>query len=283
MKSTILNTPKLQEYKKQKRRAFGRKAFLWCFLFVVLIVGLTFASRIEKINIDSDNIHVAGNQIIDSKAITAITHNTLTGTYFWLFPKTDYFIYPERAIKKNLQNMFKRITDVNLSVDNMKILTVTVSEKKGEYIWCGDVPVVTSLEQKCYFADDTGYLFDTAPFFSDGVYFKLYGKVGVSNENPIGKYFLPTYFTKLVTFKETLEKMHLKIYSFWVEPSGDMDIFLSSGAKILFKSDADYSTLAEHVQSALATEPLHTQFLKKYDSLLYIDLRFGNKVYYKFQ
>ena len=46
--------------------------------------------------------------------------------------------------------------------------------------------------------------------------------------------------------------------------------------------DSDFEKLAENLQAALMTEPLQSDFKNKFSSLLYIDLRFGNKVYYKF-
>jgi len=40
--------------------------------------------------------------------------------------------------------------------------------------------------------------------------------------------------------------------------------------------------IKENLDTALNTEPLKSDFKKKYSSLEYIDLRFGNKVYSKF-
>ena len=69
-----------------------------------------------------------------------------------------------------------------------------------------------------------------------------------------------------------------------------MEIFLSKGTsstsaigpKIIFKKDADLQNIAENLQAALNIEPLKSKFKNKYSLLLYIDLRFGNKVYDKF-
>jgi hypothetical protein len=55
------------------------------------------------------------------------------------------------------------------------------------------------------------------------------------------------------------------------------------GPEIIFKIDSDFQKIAENLQAAITTEPLQTDFKNKYSSLLYIDLRFGNKVYYKFR
>ena len=58
---------------------------------------------------------------------------------------------------------------------------------------------------------------------------------------------------------------------------------LSMGPEIILKSNANFQKVAENLQAALATEPLQSDFKNKYSSLLYINLQFGNKVYYKFR
>ena len=83
--------------------------------------------------------------------------------------------------------------------------------------------------------------------------------------------------------KEVLEKMNLKLSSFEAKKGDDVEIPLSSGGVIMFKSDADLDKLAENLQAALETEPFKTEFKTKYSSLFYIDLRVDNKVYYKFK
>ena len=83
--------------------------------------------------------------------------------------------------------------------------------------------------------------------------------------------------------------MGLKPVALYKQDNGDIRVFLSKGKtlsmgpEIIFKSDTDLETVAENLQAALNTEPLQSDFKNKYSSLLYIDLRFGNKVYFKFQ
>ena len=52
--------------------------------------------------------------------------------------------------------------------------------------------------------------------------------------------------------------------------------------EILFKIDTDLGNIAENLKAALDAEPLKSKIKNFYSTLLYIDLRFDNKVYYKF-
>lgn len=277
-KNSVLNSPKFQEYKKQKRQVLRKKILIWFFVVVVFIVGLVFASRIKKINIDISQIIISGNKIVELNDIHKVVETELSGRYFFLFQKSNSFIYPEKKIRNELLTKFKRLSTVSIYTTDTRIIHIDVTERGGEYLWCGmTYPNIEN--QKCFFLDNQGYIFDEAPSFSDGVYFKFYGG---ENNTGLGNYFLKDIFPNVIFFKDMIEKMDLKIISFSQSVDGDMNIYLTSGAKIIFKKDADFEKLAENLQALLSTEPFHTDFIKKYDSLLYIDLRFGNKVYYKF-
>ena len=159
------------------------------------------------------------------------------------------------------------------------------------YTYCGETlpPIDTPIEDsnKCYFIDEAGYIFDDAPYFSGAVYLKFYGATG--RENPLGAHFFEPNFRKLVLLKDALERIDLKPVIFDVKDNGDISVFLTSlsssvrGPEVILKSDADMDKVVENLQSVLDTEPLKSDFRNKYSSLIYIDLRFGNKVYYKFK
>lgn len=277
-KNSVLNSPKFQEYKKQKRQVLRKKILIWFFIGIIFITGLVFVSRIKKINIDMSQITISGNKIVETNDIQKIVETELSGRYFFLFQKSNSFIYPEKKIKNELLTKFKRLSTVSIYTTDTRVIHIDVTERGGEYLWCG-IEYPNLENQKCFFLDNQGYIFDEAPSFSDGVYFKFYG--GESTIG-LGNYFLKDVFPDIVSFKDMVEKMDLKIISFYQSPDGDMNMYLTSGAKIFFKKDSDFEKLAENLQALLATEPFHTDFIKKYNTLLYIDLRFGNKVYYKF-
>jgi hypothetical protein len=134
--------------------------------------------------------------------------------------------------------------------------------------------------------DQKGYIFDEAPYFSGNVYFKFYGPNGGDPANPVGTYFLKDKFDEIAEFKDTLKEFGMNPADFWLDENGDANISLSSGPgtgpKIIFKIDSDYEKIAESLQAAITTEPLQTELTNKFSSLLYIDLRFGNNIYYKF-
>ncbi len=226
-------------------------------------------------------LEITGNRVVETEVIKEIIEKEITGYYFGLFPKTNFLFYSKGRIENKLYQEFKILKDISMSIQNTKTLLVSVSERIPKYTWCGqDLPVedLETGQSKCYFMDENGYIFSLAPYFSGDVYFKFYGAV-FQNPNDI--------FTKLVLLKENLEKMELRPVSLVAQDDGKIEIYLSSksslGPKIILKNDFDAGKIVENLQTALDTEPLKTDLKKKYSSFLYIDLTFGNKVYYKFK
>ncbi|OGI95218.1 hypothetical protein A2917_01025 [Candidatus Nomurabacteria bacterium RIFCSPLOWO2_01_FULL_42_17] len=282
-KRNILNSPRLLELKKKRRRVLLNKILLCVFAFGLIFAASVFASRVSALNITE--IEIKGNKVLDSKAIKAVVQETTGGSYLWFFPKTNILYYPKNGIRKELQSKFKGLGDITFSVKERKILEVSVTEREAEYIWCGENISETPIKPEndvCFFVDRDGYVFDPAPYFSNNVYFKLFGPL-------VGDYFSPEIFDKIVAFKDFLSGVGIKPSALYIKDDGNIEIYLASSIelpnspKIIFKKDFDFEKLAENLQAALNAEPLKSNMKNKYSSLLYIDLRYGNKVIYKFR
>jgi len=291
----VLNSPRLLKFKKEKQKTF-RKKLLWAVFFLVLFfLSLIFLSRWKEMNIE--NVQVSGNKVLETKIIEQKVREKISGNYFWVFPKTNFIIYPQKEIATDLKNNLKRIKDVFVNDRNIKNLEINITEYNAEYLWCGISPVEKKevaeedfLEKnKCYFMNEDGYIFDEAPYFSGEVYFKFYGNNALNLENPLGTYFFEKDFNRFIYLKKSIEELGIKITSLFVMDNGDVKILLSpkiinqKNPEIIMKLDSDFTKAIENLQSILNTEPLQTDFKNKYSSLLYIDLRFGNKVFYKFK
>ena len=275
----VLNSPRFIELKKKQHKAIRRKILFITIFFIFVLVGLSFLSKWQALNIS--DIKITGNKVIETKTIEDIVQGKISGNYLYFLPKTNFLFYPKKEIVEELTAKFKRIKDISINVSNLKTLNISLTERTALYTYCGVAPAeLDEKDQKCYFMDEDGFIFDEAPYFSGEVYTKFYGNTG--------PYFFKPNFTKLVSLKDSFKSIGVKPVVFFVEDNGDIEVFLSStttqlGPFIIFKADADFTKIAENLQTVITTEPLQTEFKNKYSSLLYIDLRFGNKVYYKFR
>ncbi|MEX2029314.1 MAG: hypothetical protein WD963_02425 [Candidatus Paceibacterota bacterium] len=230
-----------------------------------------------------DEIKVTGNKVIETQMIAEVVEKTIEAKHWWLFPKTNIILYPKKEIKNKLNDQFTRIGNIDFSVQseaNKKVLEILITEREALYMWCGET-LPEPVDVKCYFIDKEGYIFAESPYFSGEVYFKFYG-------SPIEGSKLFPDFQKLIFFKTALESIALKPVALHAQENGDIEVFLSAGnilpgPKVIFKKSSDFQKVVENLKAALDTEPLLSDFKNKYSTLEYIDLRFGNKVYYRFR
>ncbi|KKR79458.1 MAG: hypothetical protein UU24_C0008G0021 [Candidatus Nomurabacteria bacterium GW2011_GWA2_40_9] len=278
------SSPRLLELKRKRQKILRNKILIFFFLSVILFFGLSFTTRFEKININ--NIEVVGNKVLDTELIKDLITKEMEGHYYFIVPKTSVLFYPKNQIERVLSKKFKRIKEISVEVKNEQILEVYLSERKATYTWCGEnIPTdeESITKEDCYFMSSDGYIFDKAPYFSGAVYFKFYGA------GRVGSLFSSENFNDLISFKDSVISMGLQPNTFNVKKDGDIELYLASNSsilnspKILFKKDGDLIKITENLQAAVITDPLKTNLKDKYDTLLYIDLRFGNKIYYKFR
>jgi len=282
-RNDLLSSPHLQESKLKRRKALIRKTSIILGLVVALLVSLGLVSRIEKINISS--IKVEGNKVADAKTLEDFASQVVSGNYLWIFPKTNLFFYPKGQIQKRLQEEFKILSDIAISIEKDRSLLISVDERAPEYTWCGNT-IEQFEEAKCYFMDNGGYVFSPAPYFSGDVYFRFFG--ALDGEVVEGSRYMPDKFTTIASFIKSLKDIGLKPSALLYE--GDKLDFYLSGAqtppnspKIILDKEFNLEQTVINLNSILSTEPFQSDFKKKYGTLEYIDLSFGNKVYYRFK
>jgi len=273
----------VEELKKKRRKIFKIKVIVFSVLFLLLLVGLYFLSKWNEINISK--IEISGNKVLETQALENLVHEEISGKYLWLFPKTNFVLLPRSKIKKELTSTFRRIETISFDLSDTKTLKIEISERKPVYTWCGEnIPdsTVRLEDHKCDFMDDKGYVFDQAPYFSGNAYFKFYGSLEEY-------YYGGENFNNYILFISNLKHIGINPVSMLLKPENEVEMYLSSNIpapdapKIIFNSQNDYLKLYQNLEAAIKTDPLKTEFKEKYNSLLYLDLRFNNKVYYKFK
>lgn len=285
---SILTSPRLEERRRRRRRSLRIRMFITLGILFAIVASFVYVSRLPRLNIRT--VDILGNKILDSDELASRVEADIAGRYLWLFPRSNFLIYPRERVKRDLLGEYKRIAAIDVSLKNTDTLDVTVSERQAAYAWCGTS--VAAADSTCYFMDDAGYIFDQSPYFSGDVFFRLYGAPTPGPDSapgsPLGSTYLPGQLGAILSFRDLLVGLGLRISGFESGTGGDMAFYLDSGAaiadspRILWKSDADQTRIAENLKTALDTDPLATEFKKKYADLAYIDLRFGDKVYYKF-
>ena len=286
LKKHIEESPKIRALREKRKSARKRLLILVSILLVVIVGGLVYAARYPKLQLTV--VNVSGNQVIDTDDITTAVDTYLAGHYAYVIPHRNAFLYPKKKIEAALLAKFPRFQSVAVYRTNFTTLLVTVSELRGHALWCGDDVAAVTKDVPCYFTDDTGKIVSAAPDYSGNVYPRFYGgSIDPTDTNPLGKTFIdePT-FQKLLDFQSKIEGLgfHVKGLLIGTDDEGTFVLDLGTGktAIVRFLKDDDYDTLTANLTAALKEPTLIASLKTDESNLQYFDLRFTNKVYYKF-
>lgn len=266
-----------EEYAKKRRKKFLLKYGLILFIFVCLFFGLVFLSRMDRFRVS--NIKLSGGSLVTESDVSEATKGFLLGNYLWFFPKNNDLLYPKDDLQIFLKDKFKRIDNISVSLNDFKTLNIVITERSLNSLWCDNLPD-SGLQENCYFMDGNGLIFTEAPQFSGDAYFKYYGLVPTSTL-PIGsQYIVPTsLFKDFTEFIRRVDKLSLHPISLIAKDDGQFILNLSDGGSIYIGMKEPLSKTADNLEALLGTISATTTYSSlKID---YIDLRFGNKLYYK--
>ncbi len=286
LKKHIEESPKIRALKERRKKARKRLGILLVILFFALVGGFVYAARYPKLQLEQ--ISVTGNQVIDTDDITAVVDTYLTGHYAYVIPHRNAFMYPKQKIITALLAKFPRLETVSVYRANLTTLLVTVTEIRGSALWCGEDTTAIAQDVPCYFTDGQGKIVSAAPDYSGDVYPRFYGgSIDPANTNPLGETFIDgASFQKLLDFQSQIVALGFHARGITIGADDEDDIVLDLGAgkmaPVRFLKDADYDTLAANLAAALKDSELAASLKTDRGNLQYFDLRFGNKVYYKF-
>lgn len=283
----IGTSPRIIEIKRKRRQKRIKALIIYFLIFVAIVAGLSFLSKEKHIVVD--NVVVTGTHIIDQEEVIREIRKNLSGKYLFLFSKSNSFIFPEKAIYNNLLLKFPRIEKLSLKRDSLKTIQADIIERTGSFLYCGDkVPEdKKEIGENCYFINNDGYIFDEAPYFSGDVYFKYYIPLSKEMENPLGNNITDEeHFYRITRFIDGINSLGLKPVYIVIEKDGTDYLYLESNGTnpvIQFKDNDNLTIILDNLLVAMQKKEFADEIKSKYNTLQYIDLRFKNKVLYKFE
>ncbi len=289
MQENILETPKLRAMRKQKNKVLVNKILFFSLFVFILFIASIFISHINKL--EFIEVRVLGTKILDEEDVSKEVEDYINQkTYF--FSKKNVFLYSKNKIK-NLLYSNPRIQKVSLYREGFNTLVVEIRERGNSAVWCGESfsdSLASDLNTECFFLDPLGVKLDQAPYFSGNIYLKNFGPLGKIKDKENGfiyDAFLNDKFELILDWREKFKVLNIDLFAF--EDQGEDVVFYLSKKKntnhfpkILFKKDADWDKMLLNIETIFHTEKFKNNFENNFENFVYLDLRYGNKVYYKF-
>lgn len=278
----------LIKMRRQRRKRFVK---FFCFSFIVLALLTYFLGRLSSnYQLVLNDIKITGLKIIDQEEVEGSIKKNIIGKYIYIFDKSNFLIYPKQKIYDDLLNNFPRIEKLAVYREGLNTLAIDITERAGAYLYCGkEVPInKQEIGENCYFVNNDGYIFDRAPYFSGNIYFKYFLDLNIEGENFLGIQMMePDRFLSIMRFIEDIKSLKFKPIYITFEENNIASIYLQTKSevvpKIIFREKDDLNILFENLKIAMEQKEFSDEIWQKYDKLLYIDLRFENKVLYKFE
>ncbi len=224
------------------------------------------------------DLQIEGNSLVENNQLEAIVESKLSGKYWKLFSRRNAVLYPKEEIEKAVLAEFLPITKTVVSLLHFKTLFLQVTERKPFGLFCGP-----SILEKgpCYYLDSEGFVFFKAPSFSEDVLPTFYGTLPLVGDPLAQKFLPPNLFQKSVSFREKIENMGFVPAYIFKKDEGTLELYLKNGSKIIFDPRIETEKILQNFSALLRDSSLGLQKTRGEFSVSYIDLRFGNKVFYK--
>lgn len=269
-------SPRVQKLRKQKRK---QHIIVWSVVFIVLciLVGVfMWGTHTETLRVR--DIVVEGTQNVSPKTIRAAVEARVADGRFSLINKNSTLFFPKEQVASALYAQFPRI---HTAVVSPQIATrdvhIRVSEREPFAVWCAPLGD-TEDARECFYIDEAGVVFERAhePY----ELLVVEGSTVPSEIYPQSEPFLrtvePEHFKNMNAFIALLTEngFHPQQVVF---DGADITIALMGGYDIR----ADITRAGEDSMIALLSILSQKELADARAQLLYIDIRFGERVYYK--
>lgn len=269
----------------ESSRRMCRKRKLKSFVFklgIILFFGAGFAGflYIEPLLVRS--VVVEGNENISRKDVMAKIDSILSRKYLSVIPFDNIFLFPAGAAALELKSEFPRVksAEIKRSLIDKKI-TVNLTERKMAAVWCeendSEADEAAVFAKECALLDEEGVIFARAPSFSGLTLFKIYD--GRNKDVSLGESALPEKITRDILLFRDLAEQNLgkKFVSARMNSDSVVELKSAEGWKAILNDNSDFKEAFGNLKIAFDSE------IKDRKNLDYVDLRFGNKVFYKFK
>ena len=258
---------------KERRRSKRNKVFRF-FAFALLILIALGIVLLWQPFLRVQSVEATGPH---SDELPTFVQTNLQGTRYSIFPKNSIFFVPAEEIRNDILQHYPDVEAVSLSPSGLTAVSVSTTGRANAFWWCG---TTYSLDHtNCFETDTNGKIFNaidassttasTTPFIMFGLY-----TGSVSPTSPLGGVIgNSSKLPDMLRFVKALKGLGAPVVAAQIRDD-EADLYTTSGTRITY-------VLGREVQAAQLAATAFPSLDVQGSSLLYVDLRFASKVYFK--
>jgi len=236
-------------------------------LLAGIFYGVYWLSYHPRLSIQE--VEINGDESIPASDIREIVNGILNNNTWQYISPRNIFLYPREDIVDAILVKYPRIRSVTVGRDSLlsQTLDVTIDERAPFAQWCNDTD--------CYLLDISGFIYADAtstrkmPYTFTG-YFPATSTV-------IGRTFAGVHMFGIKTLLDQLSQAGYTPTQIAILSDDDFTVQLQDSFYLKLSFGEDVNSVVRDLQLVLASPELKD----KEDQIEYIDLRFGDRVYYK--
>lgn len=295
------NKSKLLYSRKAPRRSY--KILFWFALVFLFAAGAAYGMfRLAALQYwQIKNISVSGTKSLQKNEVQGAVADYLNGALFGVIPKTNYFFVRASSLEKLLLEKFPRMRSAEVRKPFPASLEITLVERDIWALYCNDSPyakeknavvistgasstshatadVAKELARSCFYIDDAGIVIDGAIEYRGfllPIFFERRSENPSLGESVLSNADILFFNSAREEYKKTVG---VDIISFEKTDAlpDDYILFFQEGWFLLVPRSVDISSSAKNMKA------LFDRVIKDdRGRLLYVDARFGNKMFYK--
>lgn len=215
------------------------------------------------------------------ESIQVIAQKELSGTYYHIFPRDSFLLFPEKALQSAIAEEHPSIAKITIARTGFDSLMISLESRDTAFWWCGLPTDAGSVSDSCFDADKEGFVFlpheESQDNASSTHMLRVYAVLETASSThsyPLGSRVLGTEnIDDILRFSHTLEALSIPLRSIAIR-GDEADVYTEGGTRITYVVGKE----REAAEDAKITLPK----LNLLDgSIQYVDLRFPGKVYLK--
>ncbi len=246
----------------------GVSVLVFAILYVVFITHLFTITAIELVGVKDE---------YKAEILSDLNEET-THKILGILPSNRIFSYRSLKFKKIITKTLPNVNDIHIGVRGLHTLRIVVTYYE---------PILRFEDAKAVTKD--GILYNEIQDITALPLLTLATTTSFSNEELDGVMVTRITFLsneKLESILSLVSKINSTIITVRridIDTYGDISLYDERGvSKVVFTKDQDVKKVWSNLVSAIDTDPLKTKLRDNKDNLEYLDVRFGNKVFYKF-
>lgn len=285
-----------QKTRDKKRRKKNISVIVWVVVSVLTLGLLVYLSHHPAIQIEK--VIVSDLQYTDRTDVEKIINQQLNGQYIGLFSRANTVIFPRNQIVRTVKQAYPAIKDISFEWRGSKSIAVRITEHAPVATWCDTpvtpAPALTHAEseniagalpqiitnasgEQCFFVNEDGFIFAPVkqPEKAQGLV-TLYGNLIT---DPLRKtYTNKKTFTHLLDFVRLARRLEIVITEIWTTTGEAYAFVAQPGTQLYVDSEDDVVEVFDNLKTVIERDAINKA---QFANIKYIDLRFGNRVFYK--